>query len=78
MDALKTSVSVLIDPSGIGWGEKTVNVVLMMSIQAHDHAEFTQLYEALIAVFSNEEYIHMICNCRTFKEYKSTLLSLID
>ncbi|MBR4471732.1 MAG: PRD domain-containing protein [Erysipelotrichaceae bacterium] len=78
MDALKTSVSVLIDPTGIVWGQQRVFVVLMMSIRAQNHEEFTQLYEALIAVFSEENNIRMICGCRTFKEYKETLLSLID
>lgn len=78
MDALKTSVSVLIDPAGISWSGHLVNIVLMMSIQAHDHAEFTQLYEALITVFSDEEYLRMICSCRDFDRFKETLLSLID
>lgn len=78
MDALKTSVSVLIDPAGISWNGRLVNAVLMMSIHAHDHAEFTQLYEALITVFSNEEYLRMICGCRDFEKFKETLLSLID
>ena len=78
MDALKTSVSVLIDPAGISWNGRLVNAVLMMSIQSHDHAEFTQLYEALITVFSDEEYLRMICGCRDFGKFKETLLSLID
>ena len=78
MNALKTTVSVLIDPSGITWEDQRIYVVLMMSIRSQNHEEFTQLYEALIAVFSEEENIKTICSCRTFEEYKKTLLDLID
>ncbi len=77
MNALKTTVSVLIDPSGITWEDQRIYVVLMMSIRAQNHEEFTNLYEALIAVFSEEENIKTICSCRTFEEYRKTLLDLI-
>ena len=78
MNALKTTVSVLIDPSGITWEDQRIFVVLMMSIRSQNHEEFTQLYEALIAVFSEEENIRTICSCRTFEDYRKTLLDLID
>jgi lichenan operon transcriptional antiterminator len=78
MNALKTTVSVLIDPSGITWKDQRIFVVLMMSIRSQNHEEFTQLYEALIAVFSEEESIRTICSCRTFEDYRKTLLDLID
>ncbi len=78
MNALKTTVSVLIDPSGITWKDQRIFVVLMMSIRSQNHEEFTQLYEALIAVFSEEENIRTICSCRTFEDYRKTLLDLID
>lgn len=78
MNALKTTVSVLIDPSGITWEDQRIFVVLMMSIRSQNHEEFTQLYEALIAVFSEEENIRTICSCKTFEDYRKTLLDLID
>jgi lichenan operon transcriptional antiterminator len=77
MNCYRTCISVLIDKEGISWGTQNVRIVLMMSISPHASHEFSQLYEALVVLFSDDKSIDMFQSCNSFQEFKKTLFSLV-
>lgn len=77
MDAFRTTVSVMICKEGIVWGGQVVHIILLMSISRENHEEFSMLYEALVSMFSDNENIRQLVECRTFDEFQKTMFTLI-
>lgn len=77
MDAIKTSIHVLIFPEGLQWDEQNVKLVFTIAIHKADRYIFRELYQALVQLFSNENSINLIIRSRNFEEFKQTVLSLL-
>jgi lichenan operon transcriptional antiterminator len=73
MNAIKTSVAVLIDKSGIIWDKSSVNVVLLLAINTVDRKTFRELYESLISIFSDQIMLNKIINCSSYDEFKKLI-----
>lgn len=77
MDALKTSVAVVISKEGIKWNNNLIHLVLVIAINEFDRNTFRHLYEALIALFSDNEIVNESTRCTNFEEFKNLILSNI-
>lgn len=77
MDAFRTTVSVMICRDGIVWAGQIVHIVLLMSISRENHEEFSMLYEALVSMFSDNDSIRQLVECRSFEEFQKTMFALI-
>lgn len=77
MDAIKTSVAVAVSKKGFRWDTNTVHLVLMLSINKADKRTFRELYESLIALFSEEGMIQEIRGCSSFKDFKEFIYTHI-
>lgn len=78
MNAKKTSIGVLISKEGINWNKQIVHVVLMIAINRSDFRMFRELYEALVVLFSDTEYISMCRKCKTFDDFKHLIYTMIS
>lgn len=76
MDAIKTSVGVLLCPKGVMWGGQRVRVVLTIAINQMDANLFSDLYQALIQLFDNEKNLRQILQVKTYSDFRTQLLDL--
>lgn len=77
LDAIKTSVCVILCPMGVAWGGQTVKIVLTVAIHRTDAQIFGELYQALIGLFDNEKNLRQIVNKKTFQEFREQLERMI-
>lgn len=75
MNAIKTTIAVVISKNGFRWGESHVNIVLMIAINKIDKKIFRELYEALIALFTDSSIGNIVKNCNCFNDFESLFYS---
>ncbi|WP_125705219.1 BglG family transcription antiterminator [Lacticaseibacillus daqingensis] len=63
MDAVKTSVAVMLCPSGLRWDEQVVKIVLVIAIQRADGDMFRKLYQYLIQILSDGNNAQRLSRC---------------
>lgn len=74
MDAMKTSVSVILLPEGLEWEEgKTVYLILLMTINRRDMAFFRFFYEEVIQYISTENVAKDLSTLSDFDSFKNKL-----
>lgn len=73
MSAHRTGIAVAVAPDGIAWGDRYVHVVLLIAIEEHDLPVFQELYEALILLFSREEFVTAVRQCASFETFEQLL-----
>lgn len=78
MNALKTSIAVVISKKGIKWDYNLVNLVLLIAINEFDKKTFKNLYEAIISLFDNNDIINLTKNCTTFTDFKNLVYYNIE
>lgn len=78
MNALKTSIAVVISKKGIKWDNNLVNLVLLIAINEFDKKTFKNLYEAIISLFDNNDIINLTKNCTTFKDFRNLVYYNIE
>ncbi|MDN4084531.1 BglG family transcription antiterminator [Paenibacillus polymyxa] len=77
MNALQTSIGVLISRKGIQWGSNTVNFVLLIAINKLDKQRFLVIYNAILSLFDNKNFIEMSRKANTFDEFKRIVFSFL-
>lgn len=75
MNAKRTGIALAIAPQGVTWGDHRVRVVLLMAISEQDLSRFQELYEALILLFSHDEFVRQLRSCTTFEQFGDLLLA---
>lgn len=78
MDAIKTSISVALSKKGISWGNHKVHVVLLLSINKADKRNFRYLYESLISIFGDSDFVDKAKYCSSLDEFKQMIYSTIS
>ncbi len=76
MDALNTGICILVSKTGIEWDKDLVHLVLMIALNKKDMIYFYQLYEAIIALLSQESTDKILKNVKDFQTFKKTIDSL--
>lgn len=74
MDAIKTSIGVMLCPQGVAWGGNTVKVVMTIAIHKTDLRMFSDLYQALLELVDDPRGLEMLIKCKTFEEFKARIL----
>ncbi|GBU10797.1 transcriptional antiterminator [Erysipelotrichaceae bacterium] len=73
MDAPRTSIALLINPSGINWDEGSIAIVLLIAINNLDKSMFSSLYEGLVSIFDDKQMIEKITKARDFSAFKKII-----
>ena len=75
MNANKTGMFVLINEEGIGWGDLTVNVVLLFSVSKDDRRVFHEVVDALATIFTEEGNVSRILNAEDYINFLDLLVA---
>ena len=78
MDAIKTSICVMLCPEGVRWGEKYVKIVMAIAVHKTDMWLFGELYQALISLFDHEKNLRRIVTQNTFEAFSRQMEQLIQ
>ncbi len=70
LDAIQTSVCVMICPKGVRWGGYDIRIVLTVAVNKIDARRFGELYQALIALFDNEKLIEEVIRIGSFEVFE--------
>lgn len=77
MDAIKTSICVMLCPNEMCWGVNNVKIVLTIAISKTDASIFSELYQTLIELFDNEKTLKKIIKETSFEGFLSQIEQLI-
>lgn len=77
LDAIKTSICVMLCPEGVAWGGNHVKIVMAIAIHKADAFLFKDLYQALISLFDNERNLRMLLSQETFEDFAEWLKHMI-
>lgn len=77
LDAIKTSICVMLCPEGIIWGGNHVKIVMAIAIHKADAFLFKDLYQALIRLFDDERNLRMLISKETFEDFAEQLKQMI-
>ncbi len=76
MDALRTSIAVVVSRQGILWADgKVVNLVLLTAINKVDSSSFSSIYEALLSILDDERDFEFLCNAAKFSDLEQLFTS---
>lgn len=76
MNAEKSCISVYIATKGIEWAkEKTIHIVYLIAINKADQLIFKDLYETLIHLLNDNEFLSEVIRCSNFAQFKKTMLT---
>ncbi|MBV7391789.1 PTS sugar transporter subunit IIA [Enterococcus sp. ALS3] len=73
MDAIKTSIAVVISKKGIEWDDERVHVVLLFAVNYVDRHYFSQIYESLIHIFDHPQIINKISKLRSLADVRQLI-----
>lgn len=69
MNAIKTSICVMICPNEMTWGTNQVKIVFTIAISKTDGSLFGELYQTLIKLFDNEKTLKQIITVNSYGEF---------
>ena len=74
MDAIRTSVNVMLCPQGVAWGGNQVKIVMMVAIHKTDLRMFGDLYQALLELMDDPRSREALLRSRSFEELRACIL----
>ncbi len=69
MDAIKTSIAVMITDKPFSWGNFSVSLILMIAVNERDASRFADFYEELIGLLLNEENLKLLHQVKSYEEF---------
>lgn len=72
-DAIQSCVAIGISKEGIKWDNNLVYIVLLLAINKSSKREFRLIYETLISVFNNQEFINEARNTKSFEDLNTLI-----
>lgn len=76
MDAIKTSINVMLCPNGIQWDDQRIYVIFVVAIHKIDCLIFREIYESLVKLFSDEQSIRYLISSQNFTDFREKILYL--
>ncbi|HAH60703.1 MAG TPA: hypothetical protein DCL73_01245 [Treponema sp.] len=73
--ALQTVISVVILPKGILWKNNRVNIIFLLAIRQEDRALFKDIFDFVTDIISDDQYLKIILQSKTYKEFIDNLIS---
>lgn len=73
--AKMTKIAVAIDPEGIEWEDKKVHVIILLSVNEYDSRIFKEIYEPLIQMLMDENFVLKLSQSKNFEEFSQLLMS---
>ena len=74
MDAIRTSINVMLCPQGVAWGGNQVKIVMMVAIHKTDLRMFGDLYQALLELMDDPRSREALLRSRSFEELRACIL----
>ena len=76
MNSPHTMLSIYVNKNEIDWDNRSVKLVLLISISRKDSAIFREMYEDLMDTLSEDDALDKIANANNFEDFKRSMLSL--
>ncbi|WP_208591080.1 BglG family transcription antiterminator [Gracilibacillus suaedae] len=79
MDALQTSIAVLITDKPIKWGEATnIRIVTLIAMNKSERNIYRDIYDEYIKILANPSNVSKLANSRSYEAFIDQLMDLID
>ncbi len=74
MDAKKTGIYIAITKRPIQWGEKHVQMVLMMCFNPNERQIFNQIFEPITRILTDSENISLLAQCKSYTDFINVIV----
>ncbi|OCN04441.1 hypothetical protein A4S06_11195 [Erysipelotrichaceae bacterium MTC7] len=78
MISKKTGINILISPSGITWGDKVVNLVMMLSFNINERYIFNEIFDTITMILSEPENVKQIIQAKNAEQFIELLVSYVN
>ncbi len=78
MNAKKTGMNVIILENPLDWGEKKVNLIMMLCFNRNERYIFNELFEPLTMILTNKENLKEVLKANSYEEFIDILSSFIN
>jgi Transcriptional antiterminator len=78
MNANKTALSILINESGIEWGDKYVKLVAMLCFNVEQRHVFHEVFDPITTIFSNRSNIERLIKCKDYYSFIEAMVEMYD
>lgn len=78
MTAKKTGINILISPTGITWGDKVVNLVMMLSFNINERFIFNEIFDTITMILSEPENVKQIIQAKDADQFIELLVSYVN
>lgn len=77
MNALRTTISILISPHGIQWSNTNVNIVIMMSFKKNERYIFNEIFEPITMILTESSNLTSLISTKTYDDFIRTMVDLL-
>jgi len=78
MDAMKTGVYVLIQKSGIKWGENQVQIVLLLTVNKIQRRDIQDIMECIADMMTDEKVVQRILDVHNYQEFMGIMYKYLS
>ncbi|MFV0551116.1 MAG: BglG family transcription antiterminator [Anaerorhabdus sp.] len=78
MNAKKTGMNIIILENPLDWGEKKVNLIMMLCFNRNERYIFNELFEPLTMILTNKENLKEVLKANSYEEFIDILSSFIN
>lgn len=77
MQAVQTTISIMITNKAIIWSKHPVKLVIMMCFSKQDRSSFQSIYEMMSSVLIEPDKVDLLIKCNDYESFIHTFISLI-
>lgn len=78
MNALKSSISIVLNDKPVKWGNHSVQIIALIAINKDERSIFRDIYDSFIRILSEPENVYMLLKSRNYDEFINYLLTLME
>lgn len=60
MDALKSSISIVLNDKPVKWGNNTVQIIALIALNKDERSIFRDIYDSFIKILSEPENVYLL------------------
>ncbi len=78
MNALKSSISIILNDKPSQWGNHTVQIIALIAINKSERKLFRDVYDSFIKIISEPKNVHLLLQSKNYHTFIESLLLLME
>ncbi|TCP31210.1 BglG family transcriptional antiterminator [Scopulibacillus darangshiensis] len=78
MDALKSSISIVLNDKPVNWGNNSVQIIALIALNKDERSIFRDIYDSFIKILSEPENVYLLLKSKNYDGFINNLISLME